>query len=74
MNNDELLLRKELATSKEWGAIRTRILDYCSEQSGSDMFCERYSRGFLYAIKFVDEWVTSYDQAVKKAHRMKGED
>lgn len=73
MNRDELTLRKDLSESNEWDFIRDKLLQICIAQSANETFCEKYSRGVLYAIKTVDEWADAYYRAVEKDKQMKGE-
>lgn len=73
MNKDELQLLRELSESHEWEFIRTRLLDYCSEQSGNDIFFKEYARGVLYAIRIVDGWAKSYYELIKRDKEEKGE-
>lgn len=73
MNKDELTLRKDLSESNEWDFIRDKLLQICVAQSSNEAFCEKYSRGVLYAIKTVDEWSTEYYRQVEKERKAKGE-
>lgn len=63
--------RKDLSESNEWKEIRTRLLDYCSSNSGSDAFYDKFGRGILYGIKIVDEWANTYYETVKKEQKKK---
>ena len=73
MNNEELLTRKELSDSSNWVEIRRRLLDYLTEQSGNEIFVDKYAKGLLYGIKIVDTWKDDYFKAVKKEKERKGE-
>ena len=73
MNRDELTLLKDLSESKEWNCIRERLLPLCVSQSANETFCEKYSRGVLYAVKTVDEWANAYYKEVERDKQRKGE-
>ena len=72
MDRDELTLRRNLSESKEWKAIRQRLLDFCSLQSSNEPFCDKYVRGVLYGIRAVDTWADAYYAEIDKEKQRKG--
>jgi len=73
VHNEELTRLYGLSQHEVWQEIRKELLNASAEKSGNDIYCDKYLRGVMYAVKMVDGWTTDYLKALEENKKKKGD-